>query len=57
MISIDYKYLKFIRFKDITQWDLKRYLNVSFKSKYDIVKLIGHINEEGKKYNISEKNK
>ena len=50
-----YKYLKFIRFKDVVQWDLKRYLNNSIKSKYEVVALNKLINEESKKYDISDK--
>lgn len=50
-----YKYLKFIRFKDVVQWDLKRYLNNSVKSKYEVVALNKLINEESKKYDISDK--
>lgn len=50
-----YKYLKFIRFKDVIQWDLKRYLNNSIKSKYEVVALNKLINEESKKYDISDK--
>ena len=50
-----YNYLKFIRFKDVVQWDLKRYLNNSIKSKYEVVALNKLINEESKKYDISDK--
>lgn len=50
-----YKYLKFIRFKDVVQWDLKRYLNNSVKSKYEVVALNKLINEESKKFDISDK--
>lgn len=50
-----YKYLKFIRFQDVVQWDLKRYLNNSVKSKYEVVALNKLINEESKKYDISDK--
>lgn len=50
-----YKYLKFIRFKDVVQWDLKRYLNNAVKSKYEVVALNKLINEESKKYDISDK--
>lgn len=57
MQSEVYKYLRFAEFKSIFQWDLKRYLNKSFKSKYGIVELGAHIKEESKKYAISEKGK
>ena len=57
MHSIDYRYLRFANFKNILQWDLKRYLNKTFKSKYDIVDLGTHIKEESKKYAICEEGK
>lgn len=57
MQSIDYSYLRFTNFKNILQWDLKRYLNRAFKSKYDIVDLGTHIKEESKKYAICEEGK
>ena len=57
MQSIDYSYLRFTNFKNTLQWDLKRYLNRAFKSKYDIVDLGTHIKEESKKYAICEKGK
>ena len=52
-----FTYLKFVRFKDLVQWDLKRYTNKSIKSKYVIAKLGLHIIEEREKYDISEVNK
>ena len=57
MKSSEYKYLRFVRFKGLLQWDLKRYLNKTFKSKYDIVNLGIHIKEESNKYTISEPGK
>lgn len=57
MQSEVYKYLRFAEFKSIFQWDLKRYLNKSFKSKYSIVELGAHIKDESKKYAISEEGK
>lgn len=57
MQLLDYSFLRFTNFKNILQWDLKRYLNRSFKSKYDIVDLGTHIKEESKKYAICEKGK
>lgn len=54
---MDYKFLRFTDFKSIFQWDLKRYLNKSFKSKYSIVALETHIDEESIKYAISESGK
>lgn len=57
MRSIDYRYLRFANYKNILQWDLKRYLNKAFKSKYDIVDLGTHIKEESKKYAICDERK
>lgn len=57
MKSSEYKYLRFVRFKGLLQWDLKRYLNKTFNSKYDIVDLGTHIKEESNKYAISEPGK
>ena len=57
MQTMDYKFLRFTDFKSIFQWDLKRYLNKSFKSKYSIVALETHIDEESIKYAISESGK
>ena len=57
MQSEIYRYLRFAEFKSIFQWDLKRYLNKSFKSKYSVVELGSHIKEESKKYAISEEGK
>ena len=57
MQSEFYRYLRFAEFKSIFQWDLKRYLNQSFKSKYSIVELGAHIKEESKKYAINEEGK
>lgn len=54
---MDYKFLRFTDFKSIFQWDLKRYLNKSFKSKYSIVALETNIEEESNKYAISEPGK
>lgn len=54
---MDYKFLRFTDFKSIFQWDLKRYLNKSFKSKYSIDELGTHIDEESNKYAISEPGK
>lgn len=42
---------------NISQWDLKRYLNKSFNSKFDIVELGNHIVEESRKYDISDPTK
>ena len=52
----EYTYLRFVRFKKLIQWDLKRYLNSSIQSKYEIAELKDLINEENKKYDISDKN-
>ena len=52
----EYTYLRFVRFKKLIQWDLKRYLNSSIQSKYETVGLKDLINEENKKYDISDKN-
>ena len=57
MQTMDYKFLRFTDFKSIFQWDLKRYLNKSFKSKYSIIALETHIEEESNKYAISEPGK
>lgn len=57
MQTMDYKFLRFTDFKSIFQWDLKRYLNKSFKSKYSIVALETIIEEESNKYAISEPGK
>lgn len=57
MQTMDYKFLRFTGFKNIFQWDLKRYLNKSFKSKYSIVELETHIDEDSNKYTISEPGK
>ena len=54
---MDYKFLRFTDFKSIFQWDLKRYLNKSFTSKYSIDELGIHIDEESNKYAISEPGK
>ncbi|CEM62659.1 Uracil permease (fragment) [Treponema phagedenis] len=54
MSTTELKYLQFVRFKDITQWDLKRYLNQLIKSRFPIVTLNEHIKEESTKYNISD---
>lgn len=54
---MDYKFLRFTDFKSIFQWDLKRYLNKSFKSKYSFVALETIIEEESNKYAISEPGK
>lgn len=52
-----YRFLRFIRFMNISQWDLKRYLNKSFNSKFNIVELGNHIVEESRKYDISDPTK
>lgn len=57
MKSTEYKYLRFVRYKDIEYWDLKRNLCSSFKSKYNIAKLGNFIQEENKKFDISEPDK
>lgn len=57
MQTMDYKFLRFTDFKCIFQWDLKRYLNKAFKSKYSIDELGIHIDEESSKYAISEPGK
>ncbi len=57
MQIMDYKFLRFTDFKSIFQWDLKRYLNKSFTSKYSIDELGIHIDEESNKYAISEPGK
>lgn len=57
MQTMDYKFLRFTDFKSIFQWDLKRYLNKSFTSKYSIDELGIHIDEESSKYAISEPGK
>lgn len=57
MQTMDYKFLRFTDFKSIFQWDLKRYLNKSFKSKYSFVALETIIEEESNKYAISEPGK
>ena len=57
MKSTEFKYLRFVRYKDIEYWDLKRNLCSSFKSKYNIAKLGNFIQEENKKFDISEPDK
>ena len=48
-----YRYLKFIRYKDVIEWDLKRHLTASIRSKFPISQLGNHIQEENRKFNIS----
>lgn len=52
----NYIYLKFVAFKDVIQWDLKRHFQKFISSKYPIVSLQSVIKEEKKKYDISDKN-
>lgn len=48
------KYLKFVRFKEVEQWDLKRYYSNMFKSKFSACHLTKVIKEESQKYDISD---
>lgn len=48
-----YKYLKTIRYKNISTWDIKSFFDRIFDSKYPIVSLGDYITEENKKYDIS----
>lgn len=44
--------LKFVSFRDIALWDVKRYVSEHIKSKYPVVKLGLLINEENHKVNL-----
>ncbi|MBP3774174.1 MAG: restriction endonuclease subunit S [Bacteroidaceae bacterium] len=48
-----YRYLKFIRYKDVIEWDLKRHMTASIRSKFPISQLGNHIQEENRKFDIS----
>lgn len=50
-----FKYLQFIPFKEILQWDLKRHYTKLSSSKYPTEKLQHLIVEEKQKYDISDK--
>lgn len=52
-----YKYLKTIRYKNISTWDVKSFFHRIFESKYPIVPLGDYIKDENKKYDISIPNK
>lgn len=54
MQMYQYKYLKFVRFKDCVQWDLKRYFNQTIHSKFKISNLGDQIVEEKEKFDISD---
>ena len=48
-----YEYLKTLRYKNISTWDVKSFFHRIFESKYPIVSLGDYIKEENKKYDIS----
>ena len=54
MQTSQYKYLKFVRFRDFFQWDLKRYFNQSIHSKFQIFNLGTLISEEKDKFDVSD---
>lgn len=54
MQTSQYKYLKFVRFRDFFQWDLKRYFNQSIRSKFQIFNLGTLISEEKDKFDVSD---
>ena len=44
-----YEYLKTLRYKNISTWDVKSFFDRIFESKYPIVSLGDYIKEENKK--------
>lgn len=52
-----YKYLHFVNYNTFLLWDIKRYFMTQMASSHPIVKLGDYIQEEGTKYNISDKTK
>jgi type I restriction enzyme S subunit len=52
-----YKYLHLVNYNTFLLWDIKRYFMTQVASSHPIVKLGDYIQEEGTKYNISDKTK
>lgn len=52
-----YKYLHLVNYNTFLLWDIKRYFMTQMASSHPIVKLGDYIQEEGTKYNISDKTK
>lgn len=52
-----YKYLNLVNYNTFLLWDIKRYFMTQVASSHPIVKLGDYIQEEGTKYNISDKTK
>lgn len=50
-----YKYLHLVNYNTFLLWDIKRYFMTQMASSHPIVKLGDYIQEEGTKYNISDK--
>ena len=50
-----YKYLHLVNYNTFLLWDIKRYFMTQVASSHPIVKLGDYIQEEGTKYNISDK--
>lgn len=52
-----YKYLHLVNYNTFLLWDIKRYFMTQVASSHPIVKLGDYVQEEGTKYNISDKTK
>lgn len=52
-----YKYLHLVNYNTFLLWDIKRYFMTQVASSHPIVRLGDYIQEEGTKYNISDKTK
>lgn len=52
MVKQDYKFINFIKFKNLKEWDYKRYSVYSSTSEYPMEKLSKHIVNQTKKHNL-----